>query len=273
MADEIQDFYRTALDVTKEAGERVRADFYRNKNIEVKENFADLVTETDKAVEDLVINKLKQKYPSHKFIGEETVSAGGHCELTSDPTWIIDPIDGTTNFVHGVPHTCISVGLAVNQQIVIGVVHCPIVGETYSAVKGQGAFCNGEKLSVSSIQDLKKAVVIVEGGTSRNPGILETKIANLKSIVENSHGIRAYGSAAMNMCFVARGSHEAYLEHGIHVWDIAAGKLIVEEAGGYVCDPSGESLDMMNRRVLAACNKDIAGQLSRVTANITMERD
>lgn len=273
MGDEVQEFFKTGLAVAKEAGERVKTDFYRNKKIEMKENFADLVTETDKAVEDLIMSKLGQKYPSHKFIGEETVSAGGHCELTDDPTWIIDPIDGTTNFVHGIPHTCISIGLAVNKEVVAGIVHCPILSETYTAIKGQGSFCNEEKLSVSTLHELEKGVVILEGGTSRVPGVLDTKIQNVKSIIENSRGIRAYGSAAINMCYVARGSHDAYMEHGIHVWDIAAGKLIVEEAGGVVCDPSGESLDLLNRRVLAACNKDIATQLSKVVTNITLERD
>ncbi|XP_060553321.1 inositol monophosphatase 1-like [Ruditapes philippinarum] len=273
MGDEIQDFFKTGLEVAKEAGERVKTDFYRNKKIEVKENFADLVTETDKAVEDLIMSKLGQKFPSHKFIGEETVSAGGHCELTDDPTWIIDPIDGTTNFVHGIPHTCISIGLAVNKQIVAGIVHCPILEETYTAIKGHGAFCNSDKLSVSHNQELKGGVVIIEGGTSRVKEILDAKINNTKALIENCHGIRAYGSAAINMCCVARGSHAAYLEHGIHVWDIAAGKLIVEEAGGVVFDPSGDSLDIMNRRVLAACNKEVAGQISKIITNISLERD
>ncbi|KAL4234992.1 hypothetical protein ACF0H5_006632 [Mactra antiquata] len=247
MGDEIQEYFKHALMVAKEAGERVKTDFYRNKNISVKENFADLVTETDTAVEELIVAKLKQRFPDHKFIGEEAVSAGGHCELTDSPTWIIDPIDGTTNFVHSVPHTCISIGLAVNKEIVAGIVHGPILGETFTAVKGHGAFCNDVKLSVSTIQDLKQGLVIIEGGTSRVPGVLDTKIANLKKVVENCHGIRAYGSAALDMCFVAKGSHEAYVEHGIHVWDIAAGKLIVEEAGGIVCDPSGKlySLDIL----------------------------
>ncbi|XP_045193592.1 inositol monophosphatase 1-like isoform X2 [Mercenaria mercenaria] len=273
MGDEIQEYFKTGLEVAKEAGERVKTDFYKIKKIEMKENYADLVTETDKAVEDLIMLRLSKKYPSHKFIGEETVSAGGHCELTVDPTWIIDPIDGTTNFVHGIPHTCISIGLAVNKQIVAGIVHAPVLGETYTAIKGHGAFCNDDKLSVSAIQELKRGVVIIEGGTSRVPEVLDPKISNVKSIIENCHGVRAYGSAAINMCFVARGTHAAYLEHGIHVWDIAAGKLIVEEAGGVVCDPCGDTLDLMNRRVLAACNKEVAGQISKITTNISLERD
>lgn len=273
MGDEVQAFFKFALTVTREAGERVKTDFYANKKIAVKENFADLVTETDHAVEEMIMSKLGQKFPSHKLIGEETVSAGGHCVLTDDPTWIIDPIDGTTNFVHGIPHTCISIGLAVNKEIVAGIVHCPILGETYTAVRGQGAYCNDEKLGVSNIHELSKSVVVLEGGTSRIPEILQTKMHNMKAVIENCHGIRCYGSAAYNMCQVARGCEEVYMEHGIHVWDIAAGKLIVEEAGGVVVDPSGSPVDLFNRRVLAACNSSVAEQMSKIITNIDLERD
>jgi len=273
MGDEIQEFFQTAKLVAEEAGRVVKEAFYNIKNIEVKTNFADLVTETDKAVEDMIIAKLTEKYPSHKFIGEETVSAGNKCELTDDPTWIIDPIDGTTNFVHGIPHTCISIGLAVDKQIVAGIVHCPIVEEMYTAVKGQGAFCNGKKLAVSAITEISKSAIIAEGGTSRDPVELQTKMDNTKSLIQKCHGVRMYGSAAMNMCMVARGSHEAYLEYGIHVWDIAAGKLVVEEAGGVVVDPTCAPIDIMNRRVLAACSQNIADEISKAVAHITLERD
>ncbi|XP_052233007.1 inositol monophosphatase 1-like isoform X1 [Dreissena polymorpha] len=273
MAHNIEEYFGFAKEMANEAGKRVKTDFYKNKNILVKENFADLVTETDKAVEDLIFGRIKEKYPTHKCIGEETVSASGHCELTDEPTWIVDPVDGTTNFVHGVPHTCISIGLTINKQPMLGIVHAPILEETFSAMKGHGAFCNETKLSVSTINELNRSVVILEGGTSRVPEILDTKIANIKSVIGHCHGIRCYGSAAINMCYVARGSHEAYVEHGIHVWDIAAAAVIVQEAGGVVCDPSGGELDLLNRRVLAACNKTLAGQLSAITTNIDMGRD
>lgn len=273
MGDEIQEFFKFALSVTREAGERVKTDFYANKKIAVKENFADLVTETDHAVEEMLMSRLGQKFPEHKFIGEETVSAGGHCILKDDPTWIIDPVDGTTNFVHGILHTCISVGLAINKEVVAGIVHCPILGETYTAVRGQGAYCNDEKLSPSTVQDLNESVIILEGGTSRIPKVLQTKMHNMKSVIENCRGIRAYGSAAYDMCQIARGCGEAYMEHGIHVWDIAAGKVIVEEAGGVVTDPSGGCLDLFNRRVLAACNSSLAQQMSKILTNIDLEKD
>ncbi|XP_052819123.1 inositol monophosphatase 1-like [Mya arenaria] len=176
-------------------------------------------------------------------------------------------------YVFRVPHTCISIGMAINKQPVLGVVNAPILGEMYTAVKGQGAFCNGTKISVSTISELNRSVVILEGGTSRVPEILKTKVGNIKAVIENCHGIRCYGSAAINMCYVARGSHEAYMEHGIHVWDIAAGVVILEEAGGVVLDPSGGELDLMNRRVLAGCSRTVAEQLSAITQNIDMERD
>ncbi|KAG7012652.1 Inositol monophosphatase, partial [Cucurbita argyrosperma subsp. argyrosperma] len=124
----LEEFLGTAVDAAKKAGEVIRKGFYETKHIEHKGQ-VDLVTETDKACEDLIFNYLKDHYPSHKFIGEETTAAFGHTELTDEPTWIVDPLDGTTNFVHGFPFVCVSIGLTIGKVPTVGVVYNPIIDE------------------------------------------------------------------------------------------------------------------------------------------------
>ncbi|KAK3610037.1 hypothetical protein CHS0354_032394 [Potamilus streckersoni] len=273
MDHNIHEYYETAIAVAKEAGEVVKDGFYKEKKVDIKTSFADLVTETDQAVEQLIMSRFSSKFPTHKFIGEETVAGGKKCEFTDDPTWIVDPIDGTMNFVHGIPHVSISIALAINKEIVVGIVHCPILDTMYTSMKGQGAMCNGKKISVSKISDLSQSVVIIEGGNARSGNEAKTKSNNHLKIIQSSHGIRAYGSAAIDMCLVARGQGEAYIEYGIHIWDIAAGILIVQEAGGVVVDPKGGPVDLVSRRVLCASSKTIAGQISAVVEHIDLERD
>lgn len=158
------------------------------RTTEVKSSNIDLVTETDKAVEELLINNLHEKFPSHKFIGEESVAAGEKCQLTSDPTWIIDPIDGTMNFVHGFPHCCISIALFVNESPMIGIIYNPNVEQLFTARKGQGAFLNGKRIQVSHETELSRALLMVEMGTSRDAEKYEVVFENQKTLIPAVHG-------------------------------------------------------------------------------------
>uniref|UniRef100_K1PBF9 Inositol-1-monophosphatase n=1 Tax=Magallana gigas TaxID=29159 RepID=K1PBF9_MAGGI len=214
--------------------EVVKDAFYKEKDQKTKESYADIVTETDQAVEKLIISLLQEKYPTHRFIGEESTAEGKKVEWTDAPTWIIDPIDGTANFVHSIPQTCVCIGLSINKQ---------------------------------------KSVVITEAGNSRDPQILATKMSNVHRVVEASHGVRMIGSAAVNLCMVASGSGEAYYEYGIHIWDFAAAGIIFTEAGGLLLDPAGGEVDFLSRRVMGACNQEIADQLSPLLNHIEFERD
>lgn len=269
----LSEYLNTALQVAVKAGEVVKDAFYKEKDQKTKESYADIVTETDQAVEKLIISLLQEKYPTHRFIGEESTAEGKKVEWTDTPTWIIDPIDGTANFVHSIPQTCVCIGLSINKQIVVGVVHLPITGQTYSANKGGGAYCNDQKITVSKVKELKKSVVITEAGNSRDPQILATKMSNVHRVVEASHGVRMIGSAAVNLCMVASGSGEAYYEYGIHIWDFAAAGIIFTEAGGLLLDPAGGEVDFLSRRVMGACNQEIANQLSPLLNHIEFERD
>ncbi|KAK9031450.1 hypothetical protein V6N11_032828 [Hibiscus sabdariffa] len=224
-----EEFLATAVDAAKKAGEVIRKGFYQTKNVEHKGQ-VDLVTETDKACEDLVFNHLKQHYPSHKFIGEETTAACGASELTDEPTWIVDPLDGTTNFVHGFPFVCVSIGLTIGKVPTVGVVYNPIMNELFTAVLGKGAFLNGTPIRVSSQNELVKS-------------LLATEVRSL----------RMSGSCALNLCGIACGRLDLFYEIGYGgPWDVAAGVLIVKEAGGLVYDPFGKDFEITVPKVAAS---------------------
>eukprot|EP01135_Chromosphaera_perkinsii_P000192 Nk52_evm1s43 gene=Nk52_evmTU1s43 len=305
----------------------------RDKQVMIKgDKSTDLVTETDQKVEKELIGALKKKYPSHGFIGEESTAAEeeqaakNKSNKTGSGTgtgqeqkkrkkeewiWIIDPVDGTTNFVHGHAEVCICVGLALNGELIAGIVYNPILRDVYTGISSRGAFrisnldnlkqfpklpssqsvknfkspsplLRVERLSVSkSVSTLPQALVCTEMGSDRTPRVLEHVQRNLLALVSKPnpvHSIRCCGSAAMNMCHVARGSCDAYYEYGIHCWDIAAAMVVVCEAGGVVVDApvtkkqqeeihkTGKlkKIDIMKRRVLAACNEDLAKEIAAV---------
>ncbi|RUS78279.1 hypothetical protein EGW08_013970, partial [Elysia chlorotica] len=212
----------------------IRDAFYKEKKVDTKMSAADLVTETDHAIEKMVESMIVQKYPTHRFIGEESTKDHEKHQITDDPTWIIDPIDGTTNFV--------------NQF-------------------------NNTMYILHSITDLKKAVILFEGGASRDEKILEDKMANTHSLYINARGMRSYGSGALSICNVAAGRGQGFFEYGLHIWDFTAGGLIATEAGAVVLDPSGGELNPLHRRVLCACTKEVAQSLSKLLVHIDMGWD
>lgn len=158
-----------------------------NKKVELKSGDIDLVTETDQQVEKLLIAGLSKQFPNHKFIGEESVAGGSRCDLTNAPTWIIDPIDGTMNFVHTFPHCCISIGLFIEQKPTIGIVYNPNLEQLFTAIKGRGAFLNGKKIHVSGQKELSKAMVCYENGSSREPAKLKVLIENYQTLLPIVH--------------------------------------------------------------------------------------
>ncbi|XP_053646424.1 inositol monophosphatase 1 isoform X6 [Cherax quadricarinatus] len=239
----------------------------------MKSSAVDLVTETDKAVEKLLITGLSSAFPDHKFIGEESVAGGEKCVLTDEPTWIIDPVDGTMNFVHSFPYTCISVALWVNKDAEVGIVYNPILEHMFTALKGQGAYLNDEKISASGETDLSKALVFSEMGTSHDPEKVDTVITNITTLLTKVHGIRAMGSCTLNMCHVALGGVDACFEFGIHSWDTAAAYLVVKEAGGVIIDTEGGPFDLMRRRVLCASTQELAEKIAKLLKQYQPERD
>ncbi|XP_035679409.1 inositol monophosphatase 1-like [Branchiostoma floridae] len=256
--------FHAAVDVARKAGEEIKVAFSSEKRIQTKSSATDLVTETDVKVENMIISTLKEKFPTHSFIGEESAAAGEKVELTDNPTWIIDPVDGTTNFVHGFPFVAVSIALSVNKKVVVGIVYNAILDYMFTAQLGKGAFMNGKPIHVSGQEDIKKTLLIAELGKSRDAKVLDIIFGNLREFYneENiTHGCRILGCATLDMCQVASGAGDAYYmsgKYGIGVWDMAAGALIVTEAGGVVMDTTGGPFDMMSRRVLCASSEKLA---------------
>eukprot|EP00727_Mastigamoeba_balamuthi_P010265 m51a1_g5861 putative inositol-phosphate phosphatase (278) ;mRNA; r:384185-385397 len=260
----------TAERVAREAGDLISKAFYGSKHVD-KKGTADYVTETDRAVEKHIFTQLRAKYPTHAFIGEEGVSGEaslGERPSATAPTWVVDPIDGTTNFVHCYPQVCVSVALVAppGTEPVVGVVHCPLLGETFTAARGRGAFLNGQRISVSASRSLLDAVVAtnVGAGPARQERHIEFVTSNVARLVRaQALAIRMTGSAAISMAYVACGRFCAFYEWGIHVWDFSAGVVLVKEAGGVVLDPSGGPHDLASQRVLAG-NPSVAPEVAKV---------
>ncbi|XP_031130485.1 inositol monophosphatase 3 isoform X2 [Ipomoea triloba] len=252
MADSVEEFLAVAVDAAKQAGEVIRNGFYQTKHVEHK-GTVDLVTETDKACEDLIFNHLKKHFPSHKFIGEETTAACGASELTDEPTWIVDPLDGTTNFVHGFPFVCVSIGLTVGKIPTVGVVYNPIMNELFTGVHGKGAFLNGNPIKVSSQSELVKSLLATEAGTKRDKLNLDACTNKINALLAKVRSIRMSGSCALNLCGIACGRLDLFYELGFGgPWDVAGGAVIVKEAGGVLFDPSGKDFDITAQRVAAS---------------------
>ncbi|KAG5322293.1 IMPA2 monophosphatase, partial [Pseudoatta argentina] len=255
-------YYETAIKLTREAAQILRDSINGFKHIKEKLGDWDLVTEYDRQIEDIIIGGLKRAFSNHRFIAEESTGKDLP-ELTDAPTWIIDPIDGTTNFIHGFPHTCVVIGLAVKKEMVLGIVYNPILEQLFTARKGRGAFLNGKPIQVSKIQ----ALVCMESGFIKVDDLREKMVERIQTIVKAVQGIRTLGVAALTLCYIALGIVEAYYIEGpgISTWDIAAASLIISEAGGVVVDRiTGKPIDIMKPRAVAACNERIARDVVRL---------
>ncbi|MCL7049994.1 hypothetical protein MKW94_003443 [Papaver nudicaule] len=250
--DSLDQFLSVAIEAAKRAGEIIRTGFHEKKNVEHKGQ-VDLVTETDKACEALIFSHLKQHFPEHKFIGEETDAANGTTELTDEPTWIIDPLDGTTNFVHGFPFVCVSIGLTIGKVPTVGVVYNPIINELFTGVSGKGAFLNGTPIKVSSQTELVKSLLATEVGTKRDTSTVDATTNKINSLLFKVRSLRMSGSCALNLCGIACGRLDLFYELGFGgPWDVAGGAVIVQEAGGVVFDPSGSEFNITSQRVAAS---------------------
>jgi myo-inositol-1(or 4)-monophosphatase len=213
-----------------EVGDIQRYNF-RRKDLEIdtKSTVTDLVTEIDKKSEDYLLKKIEGKYPGHAILGEET---GSH-DRESDYLWVIDPLDGTNNYAQGLPIYCISVGLKYKGEAVLGVVYAPQLDEMYTAIKGGGAFYNGEKISVGDKKELNRCVLATGFPYDKFTNPINN-IDYFGELVSRLRGVRRMGAAAYDLASVASGFLDGYWEMNLRPWDVAAGILLVEEAGGRV---------------------------------------
>lgn len=206
-----------------------------------------LVTDADKACEALIIKTIKSNFPDHTIISEES----GTSEGESDYKWIIDPIDGTTNFAHGFPIFAISIAVIKAGKPIIGIVEIPYLRETFWAQEGSGAFLNEKQIEVSATKNIDESLLATGFPYDRNSERFKMAMRLHEKLYQPSHGIRRMGSAAIDLCYVAAGRYDGFFEYGLQPWDIAAGKIILEEAGGMVTNMDGSKLDPKKEAILA----------------------
>jgi myo-inositol-1(or 4)-monophosphatase len=224
----------------------------------------DLVTRADTASEEAIISVIQSAFPDDLILGEEGVSESQYVPRPSSHvsrTWIIDPIDGTTNFAHGVPFYGISIALWERNQPVAAVVHAPALGETFTASAGGGAFLNGRPIRVSGITDPEMAL-IGTGFPYRDLDLLDDYMRIFRRLMRETQGVRRPGSASLDLCYVAAGRYDGFYEYGLAPWDVAAGGLIVKEAGGLVTDWTSGDNWLHGKRIIAA-NSAIHEYLSK----------
>ena len=215
----------------------------------------DFVTSVDREAEDRITSILREIYPDHDIMAEETPQVS----FRSDYRWIIDPLDGTTNFIHGYPMFAVSVGLSHQDRMVVGVVFDPIRGEMFRAEAGKGAFLNDEPIRLSDVRSLDDALLLT-GFPFRRPQYIDKYLSIFKEVFKSSRGIRRAGSAALDLAYVACGRANGFFELALSPWDIAAGTVLILEAGGAVTDFAGGEDYMSTGHVLAG-HPDIIGQL------------
>uniref|UniRef100_G1RCD0 Inositol-1-monophosphatase n=1 Tax=Nomascus leucogenys TaxID=61853 RepID=G1RCD0_NOMLE len=266
-----EECFQAAVQLALRAGQIIRKALTEEKRVSTKTSAADLVTETDHLVEDLIISELRERFPSHRFIAEEAAASGAKCVLTHSPTWIIDPIDGTCNFVHRFPTVAVSIGFAVRQELEFGVIYHCTEERLYTGRRGRGAFCNGQRLRVSGETDLSKALVLTEIGPKRDPATLKLFLSNMERLLHaKAHGVRVIGSSTLALCHLASGAADAYYQFGLHL--LGSGGL-PREAGGIVIDTSGGPLDLMACRVVAAGTREMAMLIAQALQTINYGRD
>lgn len=207
----------------------------------------DLVTDVDRASEELIVGRIRDAFPDDIIVAEE--GSGRGLGTDEQRVWLIDPLDGTTNYAHGFPIYAVSIALVVDGEPTAGVVHVPALRETFSAERSSGARLNQERLEVSATSELSQS--IVASGFAYDPAVRMKNMPLWSSFVASTRGVRRTGAAAFDLCCVAAGRYDGYWEQGASAWDVAAGWLIVQEAGGRVTDYAGGPLDMFGAEILA----------------------
>ena len=246
------------IEIIKEAGAILKQGYYEQKEITFKAK-KDLVTTYDVKVENFLKEKFLEMFPSYNIIAEESDNKN----IEFNNSIIIDPIDGTTNFVNKIPHTCISVGVYNEQKPFIGIVYNPILEELYCAQVGQGAFLNDQKIQVCQDDNLMTSLISTgfPYSSANNSDDLNDVIARMKNILPHCQDIRRLGSAALDLCYVARGIYGGYYEMNLKAWDVSAGIIILQEAGGQISNIKGEEYTLFKDKYIVASNSKIHNAL------------
>lgn len=251
-------FTAVAINCAAKAGEWIATRLGNYAQLEQKSSTHDIVTEVDKGTERLIRKLIATHFPTHAFLGEEGVTAGAAASiqaldavLDQEYIWIVDPIDGTTNFVHEFPFFCVSIALAYRGEVIVGVVYDPIKDELFVAEKGKGAYVHGKLMRVSEEMQLRDSL-IATGFPTDTSYALPLNMKGLQHLAPQVRNIRVAGSAALHLAYVAAGRLSGFWEIGLNSWDLAAGVLLVQESGGIVTDRFGEPYHIGVRDVIAS---------------------
>ena len=272
-------------EISRLAGKIILEGFNKVKTVDTKSSAADLVTEFDVSVEKFLKEKIHSDFPSHVFLAEE--SSDDNAKLTNSPTWIIDPIDGTTNFIHTFPVCCVSIAFADQGDVLLGVVYNPVTDELWSGSRGNGSHYSvrsnpPERLKTSGRQSIGEALIAtgfsvgifrMSHEIQELPEVKKLHFAthrNFQVLSSESRDIRRTGSAATDLCFVAMGRTDSYFEFGVREWDVAAGLVILKEAGGAVSSVGGSSLDLNARNFLCASSEGLRLELCQKLVDVDM---
>lgn len=245
----MSEYCKFAVSIAREAGAVLMEYFHKEHTIDFKGRI-DIVTDVDRRSEEMLISRITAAYPDHDIITEE--SAGK--QLGNRARWILDPIDGTTNYAHGFPFFCVSIALELDGEIIIGVINSPVLQEVFVCEKGKGSFLNGERLAVSPTEDLAKSFLATgfPYDIAQNP---YNNINYFSGMALQSLAIRRAGSAALDLAYVATGRFDGFWELKLHPWDTAAGWLLVREAGGTITQMSGDDYFLESPTILASNGK------------------
>jgi myo-inositol-1(or 4)-monophosphatase len=237
-------YLETAIEIACDASDLLRDYASKHIGFELKGEH-DLVTAADRASEKLIVERLRAEFPSHSIVAEE---GGGH-EGSSEFRWYVDPLDGTTNFAHSFPVYNVTLALEQAGELVAGVIADPTAGEMFTAERGGGAFLNGEKIHVSKVNRIEDALVATGFPSRRRHQNVNVHFFYQLSML--SHGVRRPGAAALDLAYIACGRLDMFWEFNLHPWDIAAGVLLIREAGGVCSDMRGKPLDVRGQHILA----------------------
>jgi len=241
----LKDLFNTALVAAQSAGSFIRNNAEKALTIDFKGR-ANVVTDIDRGAEEIIISMILESFPDHQILAEETPAIN-----TSYPfRWIIDPLDGTTNFIHRFPVFAVSIAVEYMNDIVIGVVYDPMRDELFSAIKNNGAFLNKNPIKVSTVNKLSESL-LATGFPYELQSNFNLNMDIFREMYRNSQGVRRLGSAALDLCYTACGRLDGFWEFDLNPWDVAAGALIVSEAGGKLSDFSGKDFSIYDRQVLA----------------------
>lgn len=254
------EYLRSAEEAARLAGQVLRS--WASKITVREKSRANLVTEADTASQEAIHDFLRRRYPQHQFLGEEDL-ASGHAD--SPYRWVIDPLDGTTNYVHGFPYYAVSIGLEHERELVAAAIYNPVHDEMFLAARGQGAWLNRQPLRVSDVTELRSAMLIASLPVATDPA--DAAVRRFLSVLGQAQTVQRTGSAALNLAYLAAGRIEGFWSTSLKPWDMAAGVLLVREAGGLVTRIDGGPFDLMAANLLAtngsALHADLAGLLGR----------